>query len=229
MSLWDLLRACLRRWPVIVIGAVLTASAAFTITLDSGVYWARTQVVFLAPSSEAYPNSLKTTSGDLIVTAGVVAKRVMGPGKMIKYAAPEATIVGATDIRDGYWVRLPDTGGQWATNFASQELQVDVVGATPQRVVELQQYVIGRIKDELNALQREQHVAPVNDITVTVVPDPAVIYPVKGSRPRAYGMTAVLGIGLTLTAVVFLELRGRRRRRPDPADTSAAERSLVAG
>jgi hypothetical protein len=212
MTLWDLLRACLRRWPIVLVGAVLTAAAGFAITLDDGVYWTRAQVVFLAPSSDLYPNSLKTKSGDLIITAGIVAKRVMGAEKIEKYASPDATIVGATPIRDGYWVRLPDTGGQWATNFASQELLVEVVAPTHDRVVAVQQQVISRIAEELDALQREQKVDEVNDITVTVAPESTVVYQVKGSRPRALLMTAILGIGLTLASIMILEQRAHARR-----------------
>jgi hypothetical protein len=213
MTLWDLLRACLRRWPVVVAGALLTAVAGWAVTLDHGVYWARTQVVFLAPTSKAYPNALNTKSGDLIVTAGVVAKRVIGPDDITKFADPAVTIVGSTPIRDGFWIRLPDSGGQWATNFASQELMIDAVGPTRERVTELQQYAVTRIKEELASLQSEQRVKPVNDITVTVVQDPPVVYLVRGSRPRALLMTAALGVGLTVAAVMVVELRSIRRRR----------------
>ena len=213
MTLWDLLRACLRRWPVVVAGALLTAAAGWAVTLDHGVYWARSQVVFLAPTSEAYPNALNTKSGDLIVTAGIVAKRVVGPDDITKFADPAVTIVGGTPIRDGFWIRLPDSGGQWATNFASQELMIDAVGPTRERVIELQQYAVSRIREELAALQAEQRVDPVNYITVTVVQDPPVVYLVRGSRPRALLMTAALGIGLTLAAVMAIEVRRPRRRR----------------
>jgi len=222
MTLWDLLKACLRLWPVVVVGALVTALAGWAVTLDRGVYWARTQVVFLAPSSVANPNALNTRSGDLIITAGIVAKRVMGAEKITKFAAPEVTIVGGTSVRDGFWVRLPDTGGQWATNFASQELVVEAVGSTPERVTELQQFAIGRIKEELAAMQAEQRVDPENYITVTVVQDPAVTYQIKGSRPRALLMTAVLGIAFTLAVVATLDLRETRRRRRAEPDRSPA-------
>ncbi|GHH72607.1 hypothetical protein [Promicromonospora soli] len=211
MTLWDLVRAALRRWPVLVVGAVATLLVAYATTLDDGVYWSRTQVVFLAPTSNAYPNALKTTSEDLIITAGVVAKGVAGPGKVTKYASPDATLVGE-GIRDGWSIRLPDTGGQWATNFAQQILYVEVVGATAAEVGARQRAIIEQIAQELDRLQRDAKVAPVNDISVTVAPESTVVHQVKGSRARSLGMAGVLGVGATLAVVIMLETRARRPR-----------------
>jgi hypothetical protein len=211
MTLWDLVRAALRRWPVLVVGAVATLLVAYATTLDDGVYWSRTQVVFLAPSSNAYPNALRTTSEDLIITAGVVAKGVSGPGKVTKYASPDATLVGE-GVRDGWSIRLPDTGGQWATNFAQQILYVEVVGATATEVGARQRAIIEQIADELDRLQRDAKVAPVNDISVTVAPESTVVHQVKGSRARSLGMAGVLGVGATLAVVILLETRARRPR-----------------
>ncbi|MCP2264899.1 hypothetical protein ACFQHV_10470 [Promicromonospora thailandica] len=208
MTLWDLVRAALRRWPVLVVGAVVTLGGVYATTLDEGVYWSRTQVVFLAPPSTAYPNALRTTSEDLIITAGVVAKAVSGPDAVTKYASPDATLVGE-GVRDGWSVRLPDTGGQWATHFAEQVLYVEVVAATAEEVEERQHAIIAQIAHELDALQRDARVEPVNDITVTVAPESTVVHQVKGSRARAAGMAGVLGVAVTLSLIVVLETRAR--------------------
>lgn len=228
MTLWDLVRAALRRWPIVVAGAVVTLVAAYGTTLDDGVYWSRTQVVFLAPASTLYPNALRTTSEDLIITAGVVAKAVSGPDKVTKYASPDATLVGE-GVRDGWSIRLPDTGGQWAAHFAEQVLYVEVVAATADEAAARQAEIIEQITQELDRLQRDAGVAPVNDITVTVAPETTVVHQVKGSRARSVGMAGVLGVGATLALVVALETRGRlsagpnhgprppRSARPDPA------------
>jgi hypothetical protein len=57
-------------------------------------------------------------------------------------------------------------------------------------------------------------VAPINDITTISSPDPARITRIEGSRPRAAGMTAAIGLFLTLTAVIALEVR-RGARSPN--------------
>ena len=210
MTLWDLIRAALRRWPVLLAGAVATLGLVYTTTLDDGVYWSRTQVVFLAPASKAYPNALRTTSEDLIITAGVVAKAVAGPDKVTKYASPDATLVGE-GTRDGWSIRLPDTGGQWAPNFAEQVLYVEVVAATAEEVEARQDEIVAQIADELDRLQRDAGVVPVNAITVTVAPESLVVHQVGGSTVRAAGMAGLLGASATFVLIAVLETRARRR------------------
>lgn len=221
MTLWNLARAALRRWIVLVAGAVATLGLVYTTTLDDGVFWSRTQVVFLAPPSAAYPNALRTTSEDLIITAGVVAKAVSGPEEVTKYASPDATLVGE-GVRDGWSIRLPDTGGQWATHFAEQVLYVEIVAATAEEVEARQTEIIGQIVTELDRLQRDAGVEPVNDITVTVAPESTVVHHVRGSRARSAGMAAVLGAGATFAVIALLESRGRRRAAAVPVSTRRA-------
>lgn len=220
MALWELIRAALRSWPVVVAGAVVTLVAAYGTTLDDGVFWSRTQVVFLAPASTAYPNTLRTTSEDIIITAGVVAKAVAGPDKVTKYASPDATLVGE-GVRDGWSVRLPDTGGQWATHFAQQVLYVEVVAATAQEVEARQALLVSRITGELHELQRGAGVAPVNEITVTVAPESTVVHHVHGSSARSVGMVGVLGVAATCAALGIVEAR---RRGPFTREHVAAPR-----
>jgi hypothetical protein len=210
MTLWEFFHACFLRWPIVLVGVLCTAAAAFLALSDKGVYYTRTEIVFLAPTSSYYPNALTTQSEDIIDTAGVVAKRITGPSPGTKYASPDVTLVGA-GIRDGWSLRLPDTGGQWASNFESQILDLDIVSPDRETVKRRQTELIGRVKQELNAIQREKGVAPVNDITATPAPSSTVIYHVGGSKPRVLGMTAILGVGVTAAAVVVVE--GRRRRR----------------
>jgi hypothetical protein len=219
MSLSRLLRLIRHRWPVLVIGMLLTVGLAAYTGQGRDVYYARTALVFMAPSSTIYPNSLQTRSEDLIITAGAVAKRVMGPAAAQKYASPDANLAGIPDTGLDYWLRLPDTGGQWAPNFAEQLLYLDVIGASPDDVRDTQSDVVARAHEELDALQRAQGVNPVNDITFTVAPEVAVIEQVHGSRVRALAMTAVLGLTATVAAIVALELlAGRRRRRAFEVD-----------
>lgn len=216
MSFRHLLRALVRRWPILLVGALCTAAVGFVAVRADGVYWSRTNLVFLAPSSKMYPNSLKTRSEDLIITAGLVAKRVNGPAAVEKYSSTDATIIGIPDTGSPFWLRLPDTGGQWSPNFADQFLILEVVGDSPEEVQQIQDDVVARARFELNAMQREQFVDPVNDITFTVAPEPPVIYHVRGNRVRALGMTAALGGGITLATVVALEYRSRRNMLLDP-------------
>jgi hypothetical protein len=220
MALWELVRAALRSWPLVLAGAAVTLLVAYCTTLDDGVYWSRAQVVFLAPQSAAYPNTLRTTSEDIIMTAGVVAKSVAGPDKVTKYASPDATLVGE-GVRDGWSVRQPDTGGQWAIHFAQQVLYVEVVAPTAEEADERQSVLIARITEELHELQAAAGVLPVNEITVTVAPESTVVNHIQGSSARSVAMTGVLGIGATCTVLALVEAR---RRRSLTLDHDAAPR-----
>lgn len=217
MTPWELILTMIRRWPVVLAGALLTGALAFVMLADHHVFWARTEVVFLAPTSRLYPNSLSAPSEDLIITAGVVAKRITGPEATVKYASPDANLVGI-GVTDGWSVRLPDTGGQWAPNFAQQVLSVEVVAPDRESVVARQRELIDRIARELDALQREAGVDPVNDITVTVTPEASAVYQVGGSKIRTLGMVGILGGSATLAVIVLLEYRARTRRPPTPPE-----------
>jgi hypothetical protein len=216
MTLWDLLRSMIRLWPVVIVGALLTVAAAYFAAQDRSVYWTRTEVVFLAPSSTMYPNALETRSEDLVVTAGAVAKVVSGPAKHLKFTSPDAGVIGES-IRQGWSVRLPDTGGQWAPNFVDQLLIVEVVGPDPTWVTTQKDELVDRIRTTLAAMQKAQGVAPVNTITTTAAPAETVVYPVTGSRMRAFVMTGVLGAGATLWLALVLSYRRARRLSARPA------------
>jgi hypothetical protein len=208
----------MRYWALVLVGAVLTAGAGVAAVRDEGVYFARTELAFLAPTSTLYPNALRTQSEDIIDTAGVVAKRISGPAEVTKFSSPDVTLIGL-GVRDGWSLRLPDTGGQWAVNFATQMLILDVVGPSREAVSNRQSELIVRVQDELDQLQRDADVDPVNDITVIPAPDTPVIYHVGGNRPRALAMTALLGVGVTIIVVLAVD---RRRRHGEMGEDEGA-------
>lgn len=214
MTFWELVRVLMRYWPIVLVGAVYTVACCFIAITNDGVYTTRTNILFQAPSTQQ-SNPLRTQSEEIIDTAGIVAKRVSGPGKVTKFATSEATLVGI-GVRDGWSLRLPDTGGQWATNFSTQMLTLDVVGPSREVVQSRRAELIGRTQQELFQLQRDANVDQANDITAMPAPEASVIYYVGGNRPRAVGMTGVLGVGATLFAVLALD-RWRRGRGLAPS------------
>lgn len=219
MIIWDLTRVLLRYWAVVLVCGLCTAGAGLMAISNDGVYFTRTELAFLAPTSTTYPNALRTQSEDIIDTAGVVAKRVMGPGKVTKFAAPEVTLVGL-GVRDGWSIRLPDTGGQWASNYATQMLVLDVVAPTKEGVQARQSELVRQVQKELLTLQEEAKVAPVNRISVLPAPESTVIFQVSGRRPQTLAMTAFLGLGLTITIVLAAERRRRRIIRTQQVSTA---------
>jgi hypothetical protein len=169
------------------------------------------QVVFLAPSSVRYPNSLETESRDLVATAGAVAKRVVGPAPQLRHADPAVNIIGRPGPDSGYWIRLPNAGGQWGLDYRVQLLLVDSAGSTPDEARRYQRQAVDRIRTALATMQRDADVAPVNRITIKLSPAAPAVWPVQGSRLRAGGMAAVLGVFGTGALVVLVETLVRRR------------------
>lgn len=227
MTLWELLRACWRYAPVVLVGALLTAVGGYVATSDDGVYYTRSELAFLAPRSPNWPNALRAQSDSVIVTAGAVARTVMGPGELAKFASPDVTLIGM-GVRDGWSLRLPDTGGQWASNFTTQRLVLEVVGPTREAVAARQQEVTQEVAATLAAMQSAEGADPAGQITMVPTPESTVISHVAGSRVRAAGMTAMLGASVTLAWVMMMESRRRGRGRiAAPPRAAAAAASSV--
>lgn len=210
MTIWELVRVLLRRWPVVVVGLLATGAVAMGPAKGQSVVFSRTELAFLAPTNAHYPNALRTTSDAVIMTAGVIAKRISGPEPMTKFGSTEVTLIGQ-GIRDGWSLRLPDTGGQWAPNFATQVLVLEVVAPTKQEVERRQAALISRVQQELSSMQDGFGVAGQNKISVIEAPERSVSYSVTGDRHRASAMAALLGVGATTTAALLLD-RGLGRR-----------------
>lgn len=221
MALWDLLRAMVRRWPIVVVGAILTLAAANYASQDRSVYWTRTDLVFLAPKNAQYPNALRATSEDLVITAGVVGKLVVGTRQIPKFTATDAGLIGM-GVRDGWTVRLPDTGGQWAPNYTDQWLIIEVVGPDPETVRTRKEQLVEDMTAALDRVQDEYRVDKAFRMTTKEAPGSTVVYPVGGSSKRAFAVSGMLGAAATLYLVVRIDpilLRRRERRAEKPPET----------
>ncbi|MET8522177.1 hypothetical protein [Nocardioides sp. NPDC004968] len=221
MALWDLLRAMVRRWPIVVVGAILTLAAANYASQDRSVYWTRTDLVFLAPKNAQYPNALRATSEDLVITAGVVGKLVVGTREIPKFTATDAGLIGM-GVREGWTVRLPDTGGQWAPNYTDQWLIIEVVGSDPETVRAQKEQLVEEMTAALDRVQDEYQVARAFRMSTKEAPGSTVVYPVGGSSKRAFAVTGLLGATATLYLVVLIDpilLRRKARRAETPPET----------
>jgi len=234
MTFADLLRALARRWPIVLLGVVASVGLAFLATRAEPVYTARAEMVFLAPSSARYPNELITSSESVIITAGIVAKRINGADAKLKYGSPFVNQVGAPDDGEHTWIQLLDTGTQWASAFDDQLLVITTVGATPDEVRERVRAAADLVKSELKAAQDEKAVDPINEITARLSPAEPVITEIDGSGARAAGMTLVLGLLATATVVVVFEVlpsgtersRGASARAPRSRRATSEPRRL---
>jgi hypothetical protein len=187
----------LRGWAraLAVLVLVGTLAVAWHIYRLPGSYSSEVKVVFLAPKSTVNPNALAISSDSIVTTAGAVA-RIVDPD--VEPAVSESVTLAGEGIRHGYSVRLPNSGGQWATNFDKPQLDVQAVGSSAAEVNATMARVLDRIRRTLDRLQTEQHVAQHNMITLSQSPPTVPMYYDHGSRLRAVGATMLLGAGLAL-------------------------------
>ena len=152
MTIWDLVGATRRRWYVVVVGALVTLAAVAFAQAYPGVYWSQVDVVFLAPQSVRYPNNLTTSTDSLVTTAGAVERVIDEASDGPRTSSPSATLIGQ-GVFDGRSIRLPDSGGQWAHNFARQVLDVQVAGPSVDDVRQRHDATITEIQQTLERLQ----------------------------------------------------------------------------
>lgn len=210
MTFWEVVLAAPRRWPVIVVGLAATMLALYAIQSTRPVYYSQTEAVFLVPSSYLVENTLQVSGYDLVITAGVVAKRVNGMDALPKTSSMEASLVDR-NVMDGTLFTLPDHGTQWVPNYDTGALRIEVSAPTPELARERMERSFNRIATELDELQDERRVKPKERITVqrtTVVP---VVHTLDGRPRSAQVMTVILGLSMTLLGVGILEIRSRRR------------------
>jgi hypothetical protein len=198
------------QWLVAAIGVLATVATAAVAVERPGVYWTTVQLRFIAPTSAANPNTLQLASSSLVMMAGAVGQMVddrQGP----RVTSPDVDITGL-GIRNGWSVTLPNSGGQWANNFASPFLQIEAVGPSIAEVATTMQRLINLISADLLQLEQRSGVDPHNYVRTQLTPltGPQFYYQV-GSRIRAGLASVLLGLGLTLGAVTMTRAYGRRR------------------
>jgi O-antigen ligase len=205
ITVWDLTGAVRRLWPFALVGILATLAGAQIAVTAPGVYYEQTNVIFIAP----HGGGLQSGADGLVSTAGVVESQLGDQGPLS--LSTTATIVG-TGIRNGVWVRLPNNGGQWATNFDQESLDVEVVGGNEDQMRAQMEATISKIRALVREDQLSVGVEPSQLIGIGLSPvSPPVSY-ARGSASRAGVTTLALGLALTLTILVVADRWLARRR-----------------
>ena len=227
MTIFSLLATLLRRWYVVVAVLVLTGLIMVHIEQKPSLYWSQVDVVFLIPKSSRYPNSIAVSSSSVVAMAGVVAADV-NQGKALPRTASAGASLAGQGIRDGWSVRLPDTGGQWAQDFSRPVLDVQVVGPDPETVQNQLEHQVQRIVRALKLRQSEQGTRSQDFITASSAPAQAVIHEERGRRTQALAIVMLLGIWMAALSAVAVDsyLAARRRRRHRTPLASAFDADL---
>ena len=205
ITVWSLAGTARRLWPIAVAGAIVTVVGAHIVTTAPGVYYEQTSAVFIAPNGSGFQSG----AGGSVSTAAVIESQLGDQGSLP--LSVTATIVGA-GIRNGVWVRLPNDGGQWATDFDQEDLDVEVVGGSETQVTAHMNATLSEIRTLLRKDQTSVGVRPDQMISIGLSPPSAPVFYLRGSALRA-GITALaLGLALTLTVLVMTDRWLSRRR-----------------
>jgi hypothetical protein len=214
MTIEVILASAVRFWWAVVIGALVTASAAAWVWTKPGIYWAQVDVYFLAPATAPnLPNNLTSVSPRIIQLASVIQRQVTGGGGSASVVSSTVTLKDE-GVRAGTTVELPESGGQWTVSFDRALLRVDAVDSSPAKVEARVQQAVGEIRAALDSRQREAGVGPQSTIVTQLSPDTPVVHYEEGLRRRALVGVFALGVGMTGAAVVMLGARGIRRTTP---------------
>jgi hypothetical protein len=220
MTVWRFAEIVRRRWVVAVLGVVATLAGSYVAVSSPGVYYEEAIVVFIAPQTIGDPSAFRLGLSSLVSSAGLVGRQVdKGSGGPL-VLSPKASIVDM-GIRDGAWVRLPNEGGQWRTNFDREELDVQAVGESPADVQARMTATLARIRTALREGQLAAGAPPGQLITVAVTPQAIPVTYRKGSTARAGVASLGLGLGLTAALVLMVDRAAvalsLRRRSPGPS------------
>jgi len=210
VTVWDLCTAAGRYWVLTLVGLTLTLGAGLWVRALPSVYWAQLDVLVLAPEADEFQNTLRLQPMSAIMLAGVVQRDVAGPPGGGMVVSDDVTIVGQ-GVEHGSWVRLANSGGQWANNFDRPVLDVQAVASTPQEVRRLVDDMVGTIDEALRARQAQAGVAPALRFTTLTSPSGLVVRHGTGQRGLAVATTSFLGLGFTVSVVAYLGARDRRR------------------
>lgn len=224
MTIETLFGAALRRWPVLLVGMLLTLATCLSVMRIPGVYWASAKVYFLAPVTLPQPNQLAPDSSIAIPFAGLIQTQINDGVPKRAATSPDVRLVDE-GIYDGWSVLLPDTGGQWASNFSEPSLIVQATGPSPEVVRARMAQLVSRITQLVRQDEDGANVPPQLRVSLNMSPATVDVQYSNGHRSRAVGIIVLLGVLVSLTAcrVVDRVVETRRRRgdsgrRGEPTD-----------
>lgn len=216
MTFTEILRSMLRRWYVMVVALACVAGAILLIARVDGVYSVRVNLVFLPPPAvTSDENTLRWSSESLIHFAAVVERSYNGNAPHPQFASVDAPIYGSGQT-SGVKVFLPNTGGQWTSDFRDATLVVEAVDPDQERVTERLDSTVAEVQALAAELQRAEGVDDDQLISVLISDETSGVRFVQGSTVRAAGGIAILGMGTGGVAAVLLD-RALIRRAAGPS------------
>jgi len=201
VALWRLVQAIGRHAVIVAAGVVATLAALFMVLSQPGLYQARMDVVILPPDTSTSQNPLWGRNYSIIATAGLLSKIVNQNSSGAQVVSASVTLAGQGET-DGYAVRLPNRGGQWAYDYDRPILDVQSVGRTPDEVRENLENAVTALDAALTQLQDVANVPAGRRMSLHFHPETPELGYSQGRPTRALAATIVLGLGGTVAAVL---------------------------
>ncbi len=210
MTSRDLLNAALRRWYVMVVGAVVSLACVYVSTQQPVVYWTQFNVLLIGPTNPDFPNYLEDARYTLHPIVGLVVSDINDGRPMMVTASTDTNMVGQ-GMTSGVQVRVPNLGTQWRLNPTANYIDVQVAASTPEELLRRADATLDEVAAALDARQDELGIMPGMRVTSVATTDDPTIYTVSGSRIRAAAASGMSGAAVTLVLVYWLERRRSTR------------------
>jgi len=220
-----------RRWYVFVAVLMLFVPLALHASSVRGVYWAKYDVVFLLPPGASDNNALRNGASNIVFYAAMIQRQYTSTHKVVKVQTNGAPLYGS-GVRSGVSMYLPDTGGQWQSNFNRPAITVEVVAETEAEANSLAGATARQIRDMALKPQADLGVVPKAYISTTTNPERPTAEYVDVRNKRAVGATALVALGAgtglaVLVDVVIFRVFSRRRRNATRAQVAAESATLL--
>jgi len=196
---------------IVIVSVMLTLTILLLAGRGVQVVWSDTKLRLMAPrdpSAGVETNSLVSSPGGLVATAGAVVAQIDPKPAVPRMASPNVNIVDI-GIARGVWVRIPDSGGQWQNSFSDPIIQIQVSGPTEADVANRTEQAIEAARRSLSELQDGYAVNPAYRITIEKDLYGTRMFDTGPSRMRL--RAGILMLGAWLTAAASIVVRGSRR------------------
>ncbi|SJM71692.1 O-antigen polymerase [Arthrobacter rhombi] len=203
-----------RRWYVVVAVLLLTVPAVIASMEVKGVYYTKFEMGFEAPAAATKNNALRT-EGSTTVNFAAVVQRIYEGTHPNPVVIPTTAPLYGTGIRDATAVYLPNSGGQWQSNFNKPSVVVEIVRSSPEAVLKTAAEVSGELQKLATTQQEALGIWESAQISTNQRPGTVDISYIGVRTKYALVGIATLGLGLAFASAIYLDraIQAVARRR----------------
>ena len=199
----------LRRWYAGLAVLLLFVPLAMSARSATGVFYANFNIDLQAPPGATKGNALRTEASSIVNFAAVI-QRLYEDDHHNSPVLPTTAPLYGTGLRDAVAVYLPSAGGQWQTNFNSPTIAVEIVGSSPEAVMEKAEQITGAVEKLVEDLQGEMGIWEKSRITSERQPAQVSVSYVPVRTKYALFSIGALAVAMAISSAIGLD-RGIRQ------------------